>query len=1091
MFPGKINASSLLSALLLICGILLGTPTLSAAPPSPKQIALNIDPSHKTASLSVPKSVNRVNIEYRATAGGRWISYKTVTVKASPAQVRVSLPSDYARKSWRATAARNAATPSAKKYPAAFYNGKKSFKPSIAPSYAVRQSGSGPSAVHADAKTTVLASASVTGTTAVSADSASATVEESDIWKSDGTTTYLFNQLRGLQVIDLSDPANPSLLASYRLPAKGQDLYILPGSGQAHYAVLLTQEYDRTNWQSLTGVKLVKVDGQTTTLVGSTTISGWMADSRMVGNRLYLATQQWSWSNSSNQDSTTLNEITVDPVAGTLATGNKTTVAGSWPVISAGNDWLTVAESDWSDWQTSKITLFSLGEEGATQLTTDPITVAGRIFDKYNVQYAGGILSLVSQKWVSDTNNSTGWWWNGTQVTTLENFSADGTKQGSLEVNRGEQLHATRFAGNKVYVVTARQTDPLFVIDLSDAANPVVAGQVEVPGWSTHIEPVGTDKLFTIGYDANWKVAASLFDVSSPASPALLSRVLMDSTGGGWGYSSATYDDKALKVLSDAGLVLVPYVSWNTSSGTSDHYVQLLNLDASSGTLSLAGTITHRFDPLRADLIGGTLASISQRQLVTADVSNPGNPVVLADLTLAWPVNRIAASGDYLIQITDGTSWSGDSPTARVSTVSDVDSGLQETLLGDGVVKDAVVRDGKLYVLRQNPADTTWNNWYYPMVRFANASSPLTSQPGNQTSLILDIYDASKLPVLQLTGSVSSALPGSDTAWDVSGLLFASSNTVVAVAQPQARNFWWWGGYYYDGPVLMAAKTATTAIKTVKPAVSKGVAIAVDPLPSCWIYPGYRGNQNTNPAAALVFQVNDATAPAAQPPIALTDAASTPVKNSTAGGGFVVYGYADRENPCGNDLSTSQHHLRILDLTDAANPVLGPALDLPGRLNAVTDLSATGFLAWTETHDEGSQVQVSTCDGATVTQVTSLSLPQDGELAASGRTLFTVQGNGVKGYSLNDSGTLAPTGTISLDWTPTGIRIPDNATGSGTITLIGSDWNHLFSSIWTGSGGDVLDWAIDRTVDLGKVIPRDDRSVLSPAGEYGVDQFQP
>jgi hypothetical protein len=37
----------------------------------------------------------------------------------------------------------------------------------------------------------------------------------------------------------------------------------------------------------------------------------------------------------------------------------------------------------------------------------------------------------------------------------------------------------------------------------------------------------------------------------------------------------------------------------------------------------------------------------------------------------------------------------------------------------------------------------------------------------------------------------------------------------------------------------------------------------------------------------------------------------------------------------------------------------------------------------------------------------------------------------------------------------------------------------------------VLDWAIDRTVDLGKAMSRDDRSVLSPAGEYGVDQFQP
>ena len=54
---------------------------------------------------------------------------------------------------------------------------------------------------------------------------------EADIWKTDGNTVYFFNQLRGLQILDVSNPADPRLTASLRLPAVGEDLYLLPGSG--------------------------------------------------------------------------------------------------------------------------------------------------------------------------------------------------------------------------------------------------------------------------------------------------------------------------------------------------------------------------------------------------------------------------------------------------------------------------------------------------------------------------------------------------------------------------------------------------------------------------------------------------------------------------------------------------------------------------------------------------------------------------------------------------------------------------------------------------------------------------------------------
>jgi hypothetical protein len=1050
-----------------------------------RDIPLTIDAGSRTASLKVPSPFNSVVIQYRPIAGGSWVNFKTISVKATPSDLRISLPGDYAQKSWRATGSKVAAAAIRSKYPSKFFAGKKSFGETVATSYTQNAPQGGNNPVVALATAGTVASTAVTTGDARVAASPTATVEESDIWKADGSTVYFFNQLRGLQVIDLSDSANPTLQAYFRLPAKGQDLYVVPGSGSVRYAVLLTQEFDNSSRYGNTGIKLVKVDGYSATIVDKAVVSGWMADSRMVGNRLYLAAQHWTWDNSGiNQDATVLNELVVDPVAGTLSTGNSHTIAGSWPVISAGNDWLAVTGGDWSDWQNSKITLFSLGKDGATQLTASPVALFGRLYNKYDVQYDGATLSAVSQRWVNDTNSgSNNWWWNGTQVTTLENFNSLGSNLASLEIVRGETLQSARFAGDKAYVVTARQIDPLFVIDLSSPTNPVVAGQLEVPGWSTQIVPVGQNKLFTIGYGSDWKVCASLFDVSDPVNPALLNRVSMSSN---WGWSSATYDDKAMKVLPDNGLVLVPYTAYNSSNGTTEHFVQLLNLDAAAGTLSLAGKIDHNFDPLRADVVGSCLASISQRELVTTSIEDHSAPVLLADLLLAWPVNRVLSTTNHLIQIEEGASaywwgWHGSGgATARISPVSDPDSVLAEIPLGGGIVKDAVLRDSSLYVLRQDPADVSYWGWWYS-----------SGTPGNPSpTLTLDIYDASKLPDLKLSGSASRQLPGNDSAWDLSSLLFPSAKSAVVVAQPRVRCFRRWGIMPVIDPLPVVR-----GVGIVKTTTSSASADSFVPtVAACCVYPGYNyPAQSTNPPVAVIFQTGNSSAPIAQAPLPLTDTNATPVVSPAAGGGLMVYGYASKEKPLSNgsvELSTSQHNLRILDLNDPSTPILGPAMTLPGRLLGVTEITSDGFLAWTETKTSTNsrQIQVSACNASTLSLITSSNLgTNSGCITAAGRNLFSVQGNDLVRYSLADSGTLAGIGKVTFDWMPSSLRVANTP----SATILGADWQHLFSWSYADPNAEVLDWMTDRSVDLQKSANLPDRSVLSPADQYGVDEYHP
>ena len=57
-------------------------------------------------------------------------------------------------------------------------------------------------------------------------------------------------------------------------------------------------------------------------------------------------------------------------------------------------------------------------------------------------------------------------------------------------LGRGEQIYSVRFLGSRGYVVTFRQTDPLYSLDLSDPAKPRVTGELKINGYSAHLQPV-------------------------------------------------------------------------------------------------------------------------------------------------------------------------------------------------------------------------------------------------------------------------------------------------------------------------------------------------------------------------------------------------------------------------------------------------------------------------------------------------------------------------------------------------------------------------------------------------------------------------
>jgi len=159
---------------------------------------------------------------------------------------------------------------------------------------------------------------------------------------------------------------------------------------------------------------------------------------------------------------------------------------------------------------------------------------------------------------------------------------------GSLEgLAPGESIYATRFIGDKCYLVTFRQIDPFFVIDLKDPTDPTVLGELKIPGYSTYLHPYDETHVIGIGMEGR-KVKISLFDVSDISNPVELSKYEIDNgeDGSYWGESYALNEHKAFLFDKEKNLLVIPAGNYNKQSA----YVFDVTLEDG---LELKGKITH------------------------------------------------------------------------------------------------------------------------------------------------------------------------------------------------------------------------------------------------------------------------------------------------------------------------------------------------------------------------------------------------------------------------------------------------------------------------------------------------------------------
>ncbi|MBU0660767.1 beta-propeller domain-containing protein [Patescibacteria group bacterium] len=179
----------------------------------------------------------------------------------------------------------------------------------------------------------------------------------------------------------------------------------------------------------------------------------------------------------------------------------------------------------------------------------------------------------------------------------------DLTVVGSVEeLASDERIYSVRFMQDRAYIVTFKQVDPLFAIDLKDPRNPKVLGELKVPGFSKYLHPYDDNTLIGFGQETEeteWGgvrtggLKVSLFDVSDVNNLKELDTLILGDSGS---YSEALYNHKAFMFSKEKEMIAVPLTLREKTGDRewSSLYFQgaaIISVDGKS--LSLKGKITH------------------------------------------------------------------------------------------------------------------------------------------------------------------------------------------------------------------------------------------------------------------------------------------------------------------------------------------------------------------------------------------------------------------------------------------------------------------------------------------------------------------
>lgn len=542
-------------------------------------------------------------------------------------------------------------------------------------------------------------------------DGAEREVEEADIVKVVGDHLFVLNPYRGLLIIDLSEPSLPTVIG--RAPVFGYPIEMYVVDSLAFVVLNTNYDFWYNYWmfwdtaedmipvyQIGSQIMIIDISDHTAPeVIQKIDLEGFVSNTRRVGEVLYAVSNCYAWYNNHLggvenviTDETYIASINIqDPehvfeVERVHFPGSSNEIHVTSQAIFVAQPFYFRQDSSWV--RQTNITYVDIDDPAGDITVLDTFIAEGLLYDRYQMDYFEGTFRVVTH------------FWQGIGESELRIFDVsdptDVTLLGKLLIDDAGSLMATRFAGLRGYTIhLPRSVDPLDVLDLSDPTNPRLTDILEMPGWVTHMEVRGY-KIIALGVDdssGKQKVAVSLFDVSDPENAVLQDRV---SVGEGMSWSGANWDPKALTVLDEEGMVLVPFTA-RIESQVDGKYnydyvdgVQIVDFDLEAGELTARGTVEQKTQVTRTRMVGDNVVATSSWELQVMDISDRDEPEIIGTFEFTSNIIDVIEFGEYAFQLVQ-TGWR-EPMLIRTVPVGGLDSGavISEVEVQAGYGKIAV-----------------------------------------------------------------------------------------------------------------------------------------------------------------------------------------------------------------------------------------------------------------------------------------------------------------------------------------------------------------------------------------------------------------
>jgi uncharacterized secreted protein with C-terminal beta-propeller domain len=406
-----------------------------------------------------------------------------------------------------------------------------------------------------------------------------------------------------------------------------------------------------------------------------------------------------------SQSDSLLSVVSIDTRGGQPGLISSSSVITDWTNgIHANRDHLYVFSPIYNDGgtQTRVLEFAWANGEREIQLLASGV-VEGTLLNQFSADEHDGRLRIATT--TSHYDADTGVFTQANNLTILENINGTLTEVGAVNgLANGEQIYSVRFDGDRAFVVTFRQVDPLFVFDLSVPTAPVIRGELQVPGTSSYLQLIDENHLLAIGRSFETQsTKVALYDISDPANPFEVDEDVLPQ----WTWSQAEWDSKAIGWFASNHTLAIPTSGYDESFGFHNELV-VFHIDVTqSGEAAIqeAGRVEDDAYIVRSAFIGDVLYAISGNSVIATDIDSPEDVLGQVDFA-ANPTVAVLALDPVFSETDDGASdWQYlDLPDSlneaegmlALAAVNVLDGTVRVSLLDADHTVNATLRDNSL-----------------------------------------------------------------------------------------------------------------------------------------------------------------------------------------------------------------------------------------------------------------------------------------------------------------------------------------------------------------------------------------------------------